>query len=359
MSSTLSFVLGTRPEIIKLSPVIRACQRRDVSFSLIHTGQHYSDELDSVFFEELDLSTPEYNLAVGSKNHGEQTGEMIAGIESVLEEERPDFVLVQGDTNSVLAGTIAAAKLDNIEVGHVEAGLRSFDREMPEEINRVLTDHTSDLLFAPSERAVDNLEAEGITDGVHNVGDVMYDSVLWARETAVDRSTIHNELDIVDEAYLLATVHRPRNTDDRARLETILTSLAADPREVVFPAHPRTIDRLERYGLRETAETELTLVDPVGYVDFLALQAGAAIIVTDSGGVQKEAFFLDVPCVTLREETEWPETVEAGGNVLVGADAEMIGTALSDPPQSSSGMEPYGDGTAAEQIVGVLDDLSN
>ena len=224
-------------------------------------------------------------------------------------------------------------------------------------LTRVLTDHTSDLLFAPSERAVDNLEAEGITDGVHNVGDVMYDSVLWARETAVDRSTIHNELDIVDEAYLLATVHRPRNTDDRARLETILTSLAADPREVVFPAHPRTIDRLERYGLRETAETELTLVDPVGYVDFLALQAGAAIIVTDSGGVQKEAFFLDVPCVTLREETEWPETVEAGGNVLVGADAEMIGTALSDPPQSSSGMEPYGDGTAAEQIVGVLSNV--
>ena len=350
-------VIGARPQFIKAFAVSRAL-RGSHNEILVHTGQHYDEQLSDVFFEELGIPEPDHNLGVGSESHATQTARMMTELEQLVDEHAPDVLLCYGDTNSTLAAAIVASKVD-VELAHVEAGLRSFNREMPEEINRVLTDHTSDLLFAPSERAVDNLEAEGITDGVHNVGDVMYDSVLWARETAVDRSTIHNELDIVDEAYLLATVHRPRNTDDRARLETILTSLAADPREVVFPAHPRTIDRLERYGLRETAETELTLVDPVGYVDFLALQAGAAIIVTDSGGVQKEAFFLDVPCVTLREETEWPETVEAGGNVLVGADAEMIGTALSDPPQSSSGMEPYGDGTAAEQIVGVLDDLSN
>lgn len=349
-------VVGARPQFIKAFVVSREL-RAEHNEILVHTGQHYDEELSDVFFDELGIPEPDHNLGIGSESHATQTARMMIELEQLVDEYAPDVLLCYGDTNSTLAAAIAASKVD-MDLAHVEAGLRSFNREMPEEINRVLTDHTSDLLFAPSERAIDNLEAERITEGVHNVGDVMYDSVLWARDEALNHSTIREDLDIVDEEYLLATVHRPRNTDDPERLETILTSLAADPREVVFPAHPRTIDRLERYGLLETVEAELTLVDPVGYLDFVTLQAGAEIIVTDSGGIQKEAFFLGVPCVTLREETEWPETIEAGGNVLVGADSAAIEDALADPPHSSSDVKPYGDGSAAERIVEVLGDLS-
>ena len=349
-------VVGARPQFIKAFVVSREL-RVEHDEILVHTGQHYDEELSEVFFDELGLPEPDHNLGIGSDSHAVQTARMMIELENLVEEYEPDALLCYGDTNSTLAAAIVASKID-VELAHVEAGLRSFNREMPEEMNRVLTDHASDVLFPPSDRAVEHLASEGITEDVYNVGDVMYDSLLWAREVATERSTIKADIGVADDEYLLATVHRPRNTDDRDRLETILAALAADPREVVFPAHPRTIDRLERYDLLETAGTELTLVDPVGYLDFVTLQAGAEIIVTDSGGIQKEAFFLSVPCVTLREETEWPETVDAGGNVLVGADADAIGAALADPPRSSSTVEPYGDGTAGERIVEVLSDLS-
>ncbi|WP_418284147.1 non-hydrolyzing UDP-N-acetylglucosamine 2-epimerase [Halorubrum sp. DTA46] len=349
-------VVGARPQFIKAFVVSREL-RVEHDEVLVHTGQHYDEELSDVFFDELGLPEPDHNLGIGSESHATQTARMMVELEGLVEEYDPDVLLCYGDTNSTLAAAIVASKVD-VELAHVEAGLRSFNREMPEEMNRILTDHASDVLFPPSDRAVRHLESEGITEGVYNVGDVMYDSLLWAREVAAERSTVHEDIGIGDEAYLLATVHRPRNTDDRDRLKTILAVLAADPREVVFPAHPRTINQLERYDLLETAESELTLIDPVGYLDFVTLQAGAEVIVTDSGGIQKEAFFLGVPCVTLREETEWVETVEAGGNVLVGADADAIAEALADPPRSSSDAEPYGDGTAGEKIVDVLDELS-
>ena len=348
-------VVGARPQFIKAFVVSRQL-RREHDEILVHTGQHYDNELSDVFFDELGIPEPDHNLGIGSESHATQTAQMMTGLEELVDEYKPDVLLCYGDTNSTLAAAIVASKRD-VKLAHVEAGLRSFNRDMPEEMNRILTDHASDILFAPSERSVDNLKSEGITDGVYNVGDVMYDSLLWARKKGAEHSRIHDELGVADTKYLLATVHRPRNTDDRERLETILMSLAADPRPVIFPAHPRTIDRLERYDLLEMAEEDLTLIDPVGYLDFVMLQAGAEIIVTDSGGIQKEAFFLDVPCVTLREETEWLETVEAGGNVLVGADTDAIVEALANPPQSSSDAEPYGDGKAGEKIVRALSEL--
>ncbi|AZH24759.1 non-hydrolyzing UDP-N-acetylglucosamine 2-epimerase [Haloplanus aerogenes] len=349
-------VVGARPQFIKAFVVSREL-RATHDEVLVHTGQHYDEELSDIFFEELGIPEPDYDLGIGSESHATQTARMMIGLEEVVEEYAPDILLCYGDTNSTLAAAIVASKFD-LELAHVEAGLRSFNRGMPEEINRILTDHASDILFAPSERAVDHLQSEGITEKVYNVGDVMYDSLLWAREEAKNRSTIREDLGVANEEYLLATVHRPRNTDDRERLKTIITSLAIDQRRVVFPAHPRTIDRLKRYDLLAMTEEELTLIDPVSYLDFVSLQAGAEVIVTDSGGIQKEAFFLDVPCITLREETEWPETIEAGGNLLVGADAGAIREALANPPQLSSNSEPYGDGTASKKIVEVLNKSS-
>ena len=349
-------VVGARPQFIKAFVVSREL-RRDHNEILVHTGQHYDEELSDVFFDELGIPEPDHNLGIGSESHATQTARMMIGLEELVDKYEPDVLLCYGDTNSTLAAAIVASKRD-VKLAHVEAGLRSFNRDMPEEMNRILTDHASDILFAPSESAVEHLKSEGITTGVYNVGDVMYDSLLWAREEGAEHSTIREDLGVRDTEYLLATVHRPQNTDDRERLEKILVSLAADPRPVIFPAHPRTLDRLERYDLLEMAEKDLRLIDPVGYLDFVMLQAGAEIIVTDSGGIQKEAFFLDAPCVTLREETEWPETVEAGGNVLVGADGDAISRAMANPPQSSSNAEPYGDGKAGEKIVCVLSELS-
>ncbi|WP_049924722.1 non-hydrolyzing UDP-N-acetylglucosamine 2-epimerase [Halopiger djelfimassiliensis] len=344
-------VVGARPQFVKAFAVSRELRSAHEEI-LVHTGQHYDEELSDVFFTELGIPEPEHNLGVGSGSHARQTASMMTDLAALVDEYDPDVVLCYGDTNSTLAASLVASKRD-VELAHVEAGLRSYNREMPEEVNRVLTDHVSDLLFAPSERAIENLADEGLTEGVHFVGDVMYDALLWAREHAPTRSTILDDLEIEDE-YVLATVHRPRNTDSIDRLETILACLADDPRRVVFSAHPRTLDRLEAHGLLQTAERKLTVIEPVGYLDFLTLQTNAAAVVTDSGGVQKEAFFLDVPCITLREETEWPETVAAGGNVLVGADADAIRDALEDPPTAPSTAEPYGDGTAAADVRRLL-----
>jgi UDP-GlcNAc3NAcA epimerase len=346
---TVLTVVGARPQFVKASVVSRQLRARGEEV-LVHTGQHYDAELSDVFFEQLDLPRPDHNLGVGSAPHGRQTARMIEGLEPLVEQVRPDVVLLYGDTNSTLAGAIVAAKRD-VLLAHVEAGLRSHDRGMPEEVNRVLTDHAADRLFAPSERAVANLAAEGIETGVHRVGDVMYDALLHTRERLPETPPV----DVVDGEYVLATVHRPRNTDDPDRLATIVDALADAPLPVVFPVHPRTGARLDEYGLREPLADEL-LIEPVGYLEFLRLLDGAERVVTDSGGVQKEAFFLDTPCVTLREETEWVETVECGWNVLVGADGRRLRRALDRAFVLEEKPQPYGDGDAAERIVEVLVD---
>ncbi|USZ68099.1 UDP-N-acetylglucosamine 2-epimerase (non-hydrolyzing) [Halorussus salilacus] len=348
-------VVGARPQFIKAAPVSRAVRRTHEEV-LVHTGQHYDEEMSDVFFDELGIPEPDDNLGVGSDDHGAQTAEMLVGLEGKIAEEDPDAVLVYGDTNSTLAAAVAASKMDPA-LAHVEAGLRSYNREMPEEINRVLTDHAADLLFAPSARAVENLRAEGVAGAVHGTGDVMYDAVLWARDRAADHSTVLDDLGLAAGEYVLATVHRAANTDDPDRLAAILDALAEDSREVVLPAHPRTVERMEEYGIYDDAETRLTLTDPVGYLDFVRLQDCAEVVATDSGGVQKEAFFLDTPCVTMREETEWRETVEAGWNTLVGADGDAIRRNLATAEVAPDKPRPYGDGNAAATIAGLLDDV--
>jgi UDP-N-acetylglucosamine 2-epimerase (non-hydrolysing) len=348
-------VVGARPQFVKAFAVSRVL-REEHRETLLHTGQHYDTELSDVFFDELGIPEPAYNLGVGSSDHATQTAAMLTGIDDVIETEDPDALLLYGDTNSTLAGAIAGAKRD-LCVAHVEAGLRSDNRSMPEETNRVLTDHASDLLFAPSETAVANLTAEGITAHVHRSGDVMYDAIRWARSVAADESSIREDLGLVDEPYVLATVHRASNTDDEDRLRSIIEALGAVDLPVVFPIHPRTESRLRAAGLWAAAAEQLQVIDPVGYFDFVQLLDGASRVATDSGGVQKEAFFLDTFCVTLRDETEWVETVEAGWNVLVGADRNAITSALSEPvtlPDSKP--EPYGDGNAAAEISATLGD---
>lgn len=348
-------IVGARPQFVKASAVSRVLRTRGHDELIVHTGQHYDEELSDVFFENLEIPEPAYNLDVGSATHGAQTAAMIKGLESVITEVTPDVVVLYGDTNSTLAGAIVGSKVDSVLV-HVEAGLRSY-ADMPEEVNRVLTDHAADLLFAPTTEAVENLTAEGITEGVYETGDVMYDVLLWATDRAAERSSVLKELGLDPGAYVLTTVHRARNTDDPDRLQAIIDGLSRSPLPVVFPAHPRTLNSLERYGLLETAITELHVVDPVDYLDFVCLLDGAERVATDSGGVQKEAFLLETPCVTLREETEWIETIESDWNRLVDADGEAIGRALREPRTPGDRPNPYGDGDAAERIVEVLEDV--
>jgi len=344
--------VGARPQFIKAFVVSRALHPEHEEV-LVHTGQHYDEELSNVFFDELDMDEPDYNLGIGSGSHGKQTGEMIIALEEVVIEEDPDVVLVYGDTNSTLAGAVVGSKLDTT-LAHAEAGLRSDNWDMPEEVNRIMTDHGSDVLFTPSDGATERLIDEGITDRVHNVGDVMYDSLLWAQDRAADRSNILEDLNINVGEYILSTVHRAANTDDPDRLESIIRGLAAAPLPVVLPAHPRTVDRLQTHNLWELATEELQIIKPVGYLDFVRLLDGAAQVATDSGGIQKEAFYLDTPCVTLREETEWPETVSAGWNVLVGANSEQLVEQLQQVNAPEAKPEPYGDGTAGTKIVSLL-----
>jgi UDP-N-acetylglucosamine 2-epimerase len=321
---------------------------------LVHTGQHYDYIMSQVFFDELGLPAPAYNLEVGSAPHGAQTGLMLARAEEVLLKEGPDWVLVYGDTNSTLAGALAAAKL-HIPVAHVEAGLRSFNRGMPEEINRVLTDHVSDLLFCPTETSVKNLGREGISKGVHLVGDVMYDSLLYYLPLAEGRSTILNDLGLTSP-YALCTVHRAENTDDPARLRGILSALnqiAADGLPIVLPLHPRTRERLKDDG-SFSPHPGLRMVDPVGYGDMLVLAKNAQVVLTDSGGLQKEAYLLGTQCVTLRDETEWVETVEGGCNALAGTQPDRILAAVRTRAPGGQARDSYGDGSAAERIVSTL-----
>ncbi len=357
-------IVGARPQFVKAATVSRAItehNQRDpetaIKEKLLHTGQHYDDNMSKVFFDELLIPRPTYNLEVGPGSHGAQTGCMLERIEQILLDDKPDLVLVYGDTNSTLAGALAAVKL-HIPVAHVEAGLRSFNRAMPEEINRVLTDHVSSLLFCPTSTAVANLADEGVRQGVSQTGDVMYDGTLFyaERASAIEQATLQR-LGIAPKSFHLATVHRAENTDNPERLANIFEAfgeLATETIPVVLPLHPRTTKYIRQYGL-EVAST-VKVVPPVSFLEMVVLEKNAQTIFTDSGGVQKEAYFLDVPCVTLRDETEWVETVEAGWNTLVGADKQAIlDAAVKTPPQKSqSDTALYGKGDAAAGICDAL-----
>jgi UDP-GlcNAc3NAcA epimerase len=349
----IASIVGARPQFIKAWPVSRELRSAGHVESIVHTGQHYDEQMSDVFFSEMGIARPDHFLEIGSGSHGDQTGRMLMAVEQTLIAERPDWVLVYGDTNTTLAAAIAACKL-GVRLAHVEAGLRSYNRSMPEEHNRVLTDHCSDLLLCPTQTAVDNLGREGITRGVHLVGDVMYDAVLAFGARARERSQVLASLGVAPGSYLLATVHRAYNTDDPIVLRRLLHALEAIGETVLLPIHPRTRARLAASGGVPTLQ-HVRLLDPVGYLDMLALEQQARVILTDSGGVQKEAFFFEVPCVTLRPETEWVETVESGWNVLVGSDADaIVAAARSAARPSSKPPQVFGDGTAAQRIAALL-----
>ncbi|MCJ7445385.1 MAG: UDP-N-acetylglucosamine 2-epimerase (non-hydrolyzing) [Methanotrichaceae archaeon] len=345
-------IVGARPNFIKLSPVSREL-RKKMDEIIIHTGQHYDYEMNKIFFDELGIPTPDFHLEVGSGFHGYQTGEMLKRIEKILIKEKPDVVLVFGDTNTTLAGAIAAAKL-SLKVAHVEAGLRSFDRKMPEEVNRILVDHCSSLLFCPTETAELNLKKEGIIENVYLTGDVMVDAQRTCMIIAQDRSKIMDELSLMPKSYYLATVHRASNTDDPDNLRSIALALSKIG-NVIFPCHPRAEKRLKELELWDILNKNTRVIKPVGYLDMLILEKNALKIITDSGGVQKEAYLLGVPCITLREETEWIETVQDGWNVLVGANEEMI-TRMARvfvPPGRYKNV--FGLGDASQKIVKLIE----
>ena len=347
-------IVGARPQFIKASSVSKALRQTKHQEFIIHTGQHYDYEMSHVFFNEMELPEPDVNLEVGSGSHGKQTGEMLMQIEKVLMAEKPSCVLVYGDTNSTLAGALAAVKL-HIPVAHVEAGLRSFNRKMPEEHNRVLTDHMSDFLFCPTKTAVNNLENEGITQGVHLVGDVMYDSILHHIKLAERKSDVIERLKLKPKCYALATVHRAENTDDPDRLRNIIETLELINKEtrVIFPVHPRTKKYLRNPELK-IQNLKLKIIDPVPYLDMLLLEKHARVILTDSGGVQKEACWFKVPCVTLRDETEWIETVASGWNTVVGTNPDLIKKAVEEAHSERDIRNFYGDGNASTSIANIL-----
>ena len=357
----IAIVLGTRPEIIKMSPVVRACEGSGAEYFMIHTGQHYSYNMDRVFFEQLELPDAKYNLDVrsGSGKHGEQTGEMLTGIEKILIAEKPDVVLVEGDTNTVLAGALAASKL-GIKVGHVEAGLRSYDRRMPEEINRVVADHISDYLFAPTVQSRDILLGEGISDEkVFVTGNTVVDAVYKNIEIAYGRDGGGTGPDLEPNEYFLATAHRQENVDDAARFAGILRGLELVSEEfslpIIYPIHPRSMKMMEEFSLDAVG---VTFIEPLDYLSFLKLEADARLVLTDSGGVQEETCILKVPCVTLRDNIERPETALVGANVLVGADPEKIlGGARMMMDRKRDWKNPFGDGRSGERIVEIVEML--
>lgn len=351
MTYTIATIIGARPQFIKEAPVALAL-RENFKEIIIHTGQHYDRNMSRVFFEDMAIPEPDYNLNIGSGLHGEQTGRMLAGIEEVLIKEKPDYVLVYGDTNSTIAGALAAVKLQ-IPVGHIEAGLRSFNRSMPEEINRIATDRIADHLFCPTEHAVSLLSKEGMTANAYLTGDVMYDACLHFLPLSEQKSDILHTLGLTEKEYLLLTIHRPSNTDNPETFLSILKAVAESPWSVVFPRHPRTKNVMKNPAVQRILlkAKHLKVIEPVGFLDMLQLENHALKILTDSGGVQKEAFFMGKPCITLRTETEWVETVEAGYNVITGADPEKIVRAIHSFHPKHTREPYYGDGQAARKIT--------
>lgn len=353
-------IVGARPQFIKAAAVSRAI--RDEFFNeieeiIVHTGQHYDENMSRVFFDEMDIPEPRYNLEISGGGHGKMTGRMLEAIERVLVNEKPQWVLLYGDTNSTLAGALAAAKL-NIPIAHVEAGLRSFNMQMPEEINRIVADKLSSLLFCPTTTAVDNLLKEGVVNGVMNVGDVMYDVAMFYKNKAIEKNRIINKLNLVKKKFVIATCHREENTNDEYRLLEILYGLSkvAKILPVVLPIHPRTKKILSEKGLLGILDNVL-LINPVSFLDMVALVQSASAVLTDSGGVQKEAFFYGVPCITMRNETEWIETVSLGWNKLVGANSTAIEREVKNyltSPISKLRSNPYGDGSAAKKIISKI-----
>ena len=352
-------IIGARPQFIKAAPVSKALKEHGgFKEILVHTGQHYDANMSQVFFNELEIPAPHHNLDVGSGSHGEQTGEMLKRLEPLVISEKPDLVLVYGDTNSTLAGALVAAKL-HVPVAHVEAGLRSFNRHMPEEVNRVVADHLSTLLFCPTKTAIANLKKEGIVQNVFKTGDVMYDVALMFSQKAKRTSMVLSALHLKSKEFMLVTIHRPENTDDKARLTNIFTALdtLADDCAVVFPMHPRTKKMADVFGLGHVLK-KVHVIEPAGFLDMIRLESSASLIITDSGGVQKEAYFHRVPCVTLRDETEWVETVEAGWNRIPRdmTKESILKTVkkMTLPGAKRKTIKEYGDGKAAEKIVEII-----
>jgi len=352
----ISIILGTRPEIIKMSPLIRECENLDLDYFILHTGQHYSYNMDRIFFEQLQLPEARHNLDVGSGTHAEQTGRILIEIEKILKKEKPDIVLVEGDTNTVLAGALAASKL-HIKVGHIEAGLRSYDRKMPEEINRILTDHCSDLLFTPTEKSRQILLNENIPDEkIFVTGNTIVDAVHQNLKIANGTADVFNNLNIEPKNYFLVTAHRQENTDDEVRIKNIFDGLERVSREfnlpVIYPIHPRARKMMNKFGLNANG---IRLIDPLDFLSFLQLESQAKLVLTDSGGVQEETCILGVPCVTLRDNTERPETLEVGSNILAGVDPDKIQhyswLMLSRENDSKN---PFGDGEAGKRIINIL-----
>lgn len=344
-------IVGARPQFIKAAVLSREIRKEHTEI-LVHTGQHYDANMSDIFFKDLEIPAPDYNLGIGSGQHGQQTGAMLAAIEDVLLKEQPDWVVVFGDTNSTLAGALAAVKL-HIKVAHVEAGLRSFNRKMPEEINRILTDHVSDLLLCPTQAAVNNLKTEGITQGVYLVGDVMQEGLHWALERSNISSSILDQLSLTLQKYFLVTVHRAENTDDNARLQGILDTFNLLQETLVWPIHPRTKKMIAGMGWKPS--DKIRMIDPVGYLDVVALESNAHVIITDSGGMQKEAFWLGVPCVTLRDETEWVETLTDDSNILAGADRERILGALNKQQVKSQGISKFDQKLDLVRVIQLLE----
>jgi len=347
-------VVGARPQFIKAAPVSRALRAVGHIELLVHTGQHYDYGMSQVFFAELDIPEPAFNLGVGSGEPGRQTGEMLIRLEEVLTRERPDWVIVHGDTNTTLAGALAACKL-GIPLAHNEAGMRSHNRTMPEEHNRVLTDHCSNLLFCATRSAVEELAGEGITRGVHLVGDVMYDAALYYADHTAGHSQILNDLNLTPGGYLLATLHRAYNTDEPARLLRLMKILDELDAPVILPLHPRTRKRLDDAGFSTSGS--LRILEPLGYLDMVHMERHSRMILTDSGGVQREAYFFGIPCLTLRPETEWVETVQAGWNRVVDTDECAIRELTTTHWWSAERPPLFGDGKAAEKIVTILSSM--
>lgn len=357
---TICVVIGTRPEIIKMSPIIRECEIRNIDYFIIHTNQHYSYSMDRIFFEELQLPKPKYNLEVGSGTHGAQTGKMLMELEKTFLKEKPDVVLVEGDTNTVLAGAITAIKC-RIDVGHVEAGLRSFDRTMPEEINRLLTDHISTYLFAPTTVSQNNLVNEGIPDKkIFVVGNTIVDATFQNLKLAEGKSGIMERLNLAEKSYFLLTLHRQENVDNEDRLKNIIISLETIRKKfdfpIIYPIHPRTDKMLEKFKLKSKLDgiSKLKLIEPVGYLDFLVLEKNARLALTDSGGVQEETCILNVPCVTLRYNTERPETVEVGKNIIAGVESENVVNGIEEMlARILKDENPFGDGKTGQKIIDI------